>query len=40
MGLADFKHGTSNYEKYPVYPDNMKAQAFSIKDPLSVEFVM
>jgi len=28
MGLTDFKYGAPNYGKYPVYPDNMKAQAF------------
>jgi len=31
MVLADFKHGAPNYGKSPVYPDNMKAQAFWIK---------
>jgi len=40
MGLADFKHGAPNYGKPPFYPDNTKAQAFWIKDPISVEFVM
>jgi len=40
MGLADFKHGAPNYGKPPFHPDNMKAQAFWIKDPISVEFVM
>jgi len=40
MGLVHFKHGAPNYGKSSVYPDNMKAQAFWIEDPISVEFVM
>jgi len=31
MGLVDFKHDAPNYEESPVYPDNMKSQAFWIK---------
>jgi hypothetical protein len=40
MGLVDFKHGATNYGKSPFYPDNMKSQAFWIKDIVSVEYVM
>jgi hypothetical protein len=40
MGFVDFKHGAPNYGKSPIYQDNMKAQAFWIKDPISVQFVM
>jgi len=35
MGSVHFKHGAPNYGKSPVYPDNMKAQAFWIEDPIS-----
>jgi hypothetical protein len=35
MLLLDFSHGASNYGK-STYPENPKAQAFWIKEPIPV----